>query len=687
MKFLFLVSLSFFSLISLSAQWQPTNGPYEQVSATDVSSYKNMIILSAECGIYTKTNGDVWRARGGRSSYQLVVDSTLYLYGSMGWFTVDLEDPDFNIQQQSNKSMTAMARKDDRIFFASHEGLNYTTTAGQPLYPYNKGLPLDTISGPNMPTTYRLLVSDVSVGDDYMFVATEKGIFRSDFTYTKWEAKNTGLPSGYYSRVENFGAEVFALRRDSVYSSTDTGDTWRLLFQAPSVVTSINKYQGDLYITTGNHGILRSVDQGQTWQSLNAGFLVGSIWSGALFTKEINSQLYAGSTHEGLYVLDSSTWKPVGRKGMLCNEPVAMERVGPNLIYSGEYNLFRKTSYGWERFSPFPGRRFWYQGLEVKGNTVYASVAEFTSGYVDSVLVLYSNDAGQSWREFASMVPDASVFSYDQRIFAADSGLFVNTFQTLWHTSDSGKTWQDVNLPMNLCSEVEDVTIFQGEVYVLTCRSGTVYRQKNDGSWQLLYAGLAGAGDLEKFVQRDNVLMVSSRTALYTLVDGQQLWTQAGSGLASALVADYINAPDRIYACGFYGVYYSEDHGENWLPYNNDLPTTNSSAIDVFQDTLYVATGSGVYKHALFPQSVRLSENSSTQKFRVFPNPAYDQIRVEAQDRESVRYELYDARGRLAQKGEVLNGQSVSLKNISPGIYILWLRAGEDVYSEKLILK
>ena len=87
-----------------------------------------------------------------------------------------------------------------------------------------------------------------------------------------------------------------------------------------------------------------------------------------------------------------------------------------------------------------------------------------------------------------------------------------------------------------------------------------------------------------------------------------------------------------------------------------------------------------------------IAEPEESQAFSIFPNPANDWIDIkfeEPLDMES-HLELYDASGKLVQKGLLQRGQlqfNLSINDISAGMYWLHIRNKKGTSSQKLVVK
>jgi hypothetical protein len=79
----------------------------------------------------------------------------------------------------------------------------------------------------------------------------------------------------------------------------------------------------------------------------------------------------------------------------------------------------------------------------------------------------------------------------------------------------------------------------------------------------------------------------------------------------------------------------------------------------------------------------------STEKFRIYPNPASDFIQVHNADTENATFQLIDMTGKVTLDGQIGAGENLKLDlgNISPGLYFANYRNTKGITTEKLIIK
>ena len=89
---------------------------------------------------------------------------------------------------------------------------------------------------------------------------------------------------------------------------------------------------------------------------------------------------------------------------------------------------------------------------------------------------------------------------------------------------------------------------------------------------------------------------------------------------------------------------------------------------------------------------VSVAEPSFTDEIRLYPNPSSDYMYIEHDDITGVRYQLYDAVGRIVYATDDVQPQSINMLDVSiydPGIYYLHISvSGTDDYNvEKLVIE
>ena len=151
-----------------------------------------------------------------------------------------------------------------------------------------------------------LFVFDLAVNGTTLFAAVNGGgVFRSMDGGQSWTATNTGLPAlTAVALAVNNNTVVVGLTGQTLYRSTDNGQTWTRP-ESGALVTGaqwfLESLGGNLYASANQaYGVLRSTDDGRSWQYINTGF--GARWAVRLAVE--GGKLYAGTVN-GVYVSNS----------------------------------------------------------------------------------------------------------------------------------------------------------------------------------------------------------------------------------------------------------------------------------------------------------------------------------------------------------------------------------------------
>ncbi len=185
---------------------------------------------------------------------------------------------------------------------------------------------------------------------EQVFAAThENNPYRSDDYGTTWHVIYTGIkdPSGRaivispqpdYSSVLYHGVWHF----DSVYKTTDSGDLWTGISHGfPEVMVysmAIDPFSVDtVYMATFSHGLLKTYDGGDTWQS--GGFQHDQLYAVAI-NPQLTNNLLLGTAGDGLYRSSDSSnnWQPSNNginNAMVTS--VVHSTIDPATIYASIY--------------------------------------------------------------------------------------------------------------------------------------------------------------------------------------------------------------------------------------------------------------------------------------------------------------------------------------------------------------
>ncbi len=246
--------------------------------------------------------------------------------------TIDAGDS-WNFQDQGPiESLNAVFFVDTNIgYIVGDNGIILKTTNG--------GVQAQWIQT-NLPNTD---VYSLAVNGSNLFAGTGgRGVFLSTNNGTSWTAVNNGLTTRtVYSLVVN-GPNLFAGTLGGVFLSTNNGISWTAVNNGltDDDVLSLAVNGSNLFAGISGGGVFLSTDNGTSWTAVNAGLTDTRVWS--LAVNGLN--LFAGTEYDGVFLStnNGTSWTTV-------NTGLTRTYVR-SLAVSGS-NLFAGTFYGgvWRR--------------------------------------------------------------------------------------------------------------------------------------------------------------------------------------------------------------------------------------------------------------------------------------------------------------------------------------------------
>ena len=133
----------------------------------------------------------------------------------------------------------------------------------------------------------------------------------------------------------------------------------------------------------------------------------------------------------------------------------------------------------------------------------------------------------------------------------------------------------------------------------------------------------------------------------------------------------------------------------DWTKLGQGLPNVNVSDIEINYtvDKLVAATyGRGLWNISILNSTLGVDEVVTTvdETPFIYPNPVTDgQLNIKLKDNsDSFNYIMYNAIGGVVQKGQLTSGlNTLDVKNIASGIYVVRMTNGNHVSSQKVVIK
>ncbi|HLI84831.1 MAG TPA: hypothetical protein VKV17_12990 [Bryobacteraceae bacterium] len=376
---------------------------------------------------------------------------------------------------------------------------------------------------------------------DLVLASACSGVYRSYDAGKLWSRLPT--PPGAFrvylvARDPRNSQIVFAATTNGLLRSVNGGAAWSKVSSA--VVKSITFDPSDtkrVYAASTNAGILRSSDEGLTFQDSNQGFsdhnltaLVGA--GGVLYT----SAIYEGAG-SGVFRSDDQghTWIPVAAHGGDNLRFVRATPGRPNLLFAATLRSLLKSSDGGRTWLPIPspgGRAVRALDMLPAANQPHPPAAEIFAA-TDAGLFRTANE-GLLWKPvpLAGQADPAAGQSSLQWIQSSGaSALAAGSDRAAWLSTDAGKTWTACARPLDVAQWYGLASDSKAEGVALAATSHGLFRS-TDGcrSWSPASTGASGTVSLViAHPSRPETFVAAQGGRLLVSGDGGLVWRQLAS--------------------------------------------------------------------------------------------------------------------------------------------------------------
>lgn len=435
---------------------------------------------------------------------------------------------------------------------------------------------------------------------NHVAATSEYSVFTSANSGRLWTVRDSAVPPLNY--ITTNGSYLFASEaRTGILRSGDDGRTWQLAttgipYPDESMIASLTCINGVLYAGVAEpdyYGMYRSTDNGGIW------YITDVVHTTYCYAAD-GSTLYAGTNGDGIWVSpdSGSTWA-MHKTGL----PYAASIRGLAVIpspSSGASYIFAGT-WGDGVYRSHDNGQTWVQ-MGLSGYfpaTVYELTVIGTTLFAGTAANVYrSTDLGGTWVQACYGMPTSTIHNYF-RIIAVDSMLFAGTTDGFFQSTDSGDHWTPVQSGIpggNITSFAADGgTLWaggKGGVY-LTTNNGSVWSTIDTGLTNLNVWSLArfpnGAGGSTMFAGTDS-------GAFRSLNDGTN-WTQASSDSSRQPIYAFAASGSNVLAGSYYnGPFLSTNNGTDWHSANNGISTFEITSLAAYDTNILAGTyGRGIY--------------------------------------------------------------------------------------------
>jgi photosystem II stability/assembly factor-like uncharacterized protein len=406
-----------------------------------------------------------------------------------------------------------------------------------------------------------------------VFASACSGIYRSDSAGQSW-VKIHGIP-GTHRRTHIIAEDprnsdtIYAGTTLGLFKSPDGGKTWRHL--SSEQVNWMVFDPGDprtLYLATEYAGVLKSMDSGESFRPVNAGFANHRL---SQITSD-GTRLYASSTYEGLYggVFVSNDggleWSLRANEEALLGRNLHSLTASPGgsaVVFGASEDAILKSADGGKTWSALPAPRVLpskvrHPVVANAGRTrIHALRAVSVSSVSSDKLVLFagtdaglfrSSNLGTTWEQVkAAGLTGIPVLAVEAPSNGA-SRLAARTSSGLFISVDGGHAWQPAMLPDDSYYLYDLALPASRDVPILAATSRGLLRSNDEGAhWKLVTEGVPAATvDSVRFnpEQKLEAFLVQYGT-VYRSVDGGESWQSfSNDGLRDAAIRVLWFSPD-----------------------------------------------------------------------------------------------------------------------------------------------
>lgn len=535
--------------------------------------------------------------------------------------------------------------------------------------------------------------------DGDIFAGTNQGLYRSEDDGATWLELNK---KNIYDMIILSNNRIITLTDSKIYYSDDTGSTWielpgyyaffRYIAAAPN---------GYLYISNIlNQGVMRSTDNGESWESVNNG--LNSLACGSIIANDIGEILVGSFLGHGIFKSGNNgdSWYTVNNG--LTNTMITSIKISDNgEIYAGGNSGVHFSDDNGSTWTNLWNHE-WHREEFV--NDVEFIGPDKVIIATDKSYVLKLTIGSDEWESlqtgFKSNAKVKCLLNINDEVLLAGTdgdGVFRST--------DEGGTWTSTTVNWRVNDIVKEPN---GDI--LATSGYHIYRSTDNGiTWSNEYLSYGGTMMIYKIaVNSSGDIFLATQIGIYRSSDSGITfdivadWPFAEGGWSIAEVFDIvINELDHIYAGvgrgDSFGVYVSYDNGNTWAKAGSGLEgySVRSLALSPNGELFAGTYINGVYRTS-FPTGINDVSDvpynfSLTQNY---PNPFNPTTMIEYSIPQTglVTLKVYDVLGKeiielengIKQQG--IHKTGFSAEQLASGIYFYRLSFDGKQISRKMLL-
>ncbi|MBL1212069.1 MAG: T9SS type A sorting domain-containing protein [Ignavibacteriae bacterium] len=533
--------------------------------------------------------------------------------------------------------------------------------------------------------------------DSVWIIGSYYGVLVSYTEGANWEQRNNGLPqyTHIYSVNVNCDNEILIGTNNGVYFTNDLGLNWipRNDGLSNSIVIRDLYNENDSTIYAGtNSGVYFTSDYGLTWQNFNPGINFLDVLK---IIKDNNSLLL--STKESLYKADTSNFS-------FFDDGISDVQVNHfdefnNRIYTGTNRGIFYTNLT---------EAYWQQAESTRKLPVIDISKSKNNIYVAQRNQLYFSDIENTWTNYPFPFPCLNILS------AEDDKLLGGFYRSIpgqipegtgIHLSfDQGVSWYYQYFFIERIYLLEKDWMDNIYSFSTSAMDGTDYIRKSIDNGETFIdfsQGFPATFDFQIYcLETDKNLnqYIASQQGIYFRSQIDTAWILKGLS-GQDVISLAVDSSGTLYAALKNTVYYSNDLGETFTPFNEGIPQVNISTIFYSHknNTLFLGTELGAFtRNAPDLTSIKNAELELPQEYKltVYPNPFNNSAKINFSltEKSNVKIFLYNTLGEklleltnsIYESGEhsvPINGSS-----LSSGVYLCQIHTEKFNKTIKLVL-
>lgn len=708
---------------SATSGWNPGVGRVTSISV-DQADNSHIIVGANTGGVWKTTNGGQdWTPLSdyftNLSVYAIAIDpadSDTYFFGSTSGMIFKSTDAGATwnlLVDLSNSSVNKILihPTDSDIIFASSQ---------------NSGIYRTTDGGANwIQVTSDSFGYDVEFkpGDPSVVYATGSGFHKSTdggATFTELGGFNNGAkmmgvsaddPSIIYIAEESNGGF------EALYTSTDSGDSF------------VKSHEGERVYFTYNQ-----TDYGQAPRDMDI----------AVNPSNADEIHLAGiltwrSTDGGVTFENTSEWQP----GLAASQNIGyshpdidiMEYIGTTLYLGTDGGLYKAENPGgvlsanfFTDLSEGLGIRQFYKigisqtqdvvvtgGAQDNGSSVYTEAAGWKDwlgadgmeGFVDfdNPNRLYgttqqgnlyrSENGGNSYVNIPEPGTGNWVTPFEQD--PTVPATLYSGYSRVYKSTNRGNSWSSIS--QSFGANLDNLKIAPSNNQIIyVSRSGLMYKTIDGGATN--WEQLTNPGGQVNYIaihptNPDKVaIATTSSSKVFVSEDGGETWESYLNNLPNFSALSVVwddNGADGLYLGMNYGIYYIDNGLTEWQPYSNNIPNVQVNELEINNETdmLYAATyGRGLWASPVEVPTLSVDDKISEENVSVYPNPVNDELNIKLSQNLEADIRIFDTLGKLVvyQPNVNISGNySVGVSNLNNGVYFVRINTEAGTVTKKFI--